>query len=426
MPGLSNIGYIKRTAEEVKKDLIDLLKKENPDFYEQPADIQADLINTAIADILQYENLISTMLNSYSMAESSEMLFRMQAEELGLRQKSEFKSQVVLTFKGLPGDIIPKGTRVSTALGDKEIFETTKKVVIGSTREVNVLALSEIDYTLDKGKINKLVSIISKGIVVTNNAPSLPKIEEEPFNLFKARSQARLRSPRIGGRLYAESLINSIEGINPRLVAFNAIDYTIKDEDDEVNNVYFRLTGIEAIVGGGDQIEIAFALYQSFFETQKLISQPSDKDATRTINQELYVFDNVINVIFTRPKLLMLNLKLKITFIGKLSSAQAVKDNTIDSLTNFVNTLKVGKPINLYSLIEVITPDLISMGLPTSTHKAIKFQYAIGDFSEDGANHAELQEGKIPWKDFNTDGRISEILKDCYCELKSYEVQLNA
>ncbi|HEC1823345.1 TPA: baseplate J/gp47 family protein [Campylobacter coli] len=429
MAGLSNLGYIKRTAEEIKNDLIEAIQKEIPEFVDQSTDIQSALLNTAVADILQYENLVSTMMNCYSMAESDEMLFRMQAEELGLRQKSEFKSQVTLTFRGLPGDIIPKGTKVSTTL-KKDIFETTESIILGSTGEGNVLALSDIDYTIDKGKLNTLISVISSGIGVTNLTASLPKIQEEPFENFKLRSQARLRSPRMGGQLYAESLINSIDGVDSRLVAFYGVEYTEKDTEEK-GEVYYKIKGIEAVIGGGDQIQIAFALYQSFFETQKLISQPSDSDTTRTINQEVYVYDNIINIKFTRPKLLKLNLKFKITFVGKLSSAQAVKDGTIESLTQFINTLKVGKPINLYSLIEIITPSLISMGLPTSTYKAISFQYAIGDFTEGGDRHNDLvDDGKgnkvIPWLDFNEDGRISEVEKDCYCELASYEVQLNA
>ncbi|EGV1470923.1 hypothetical protein JF110_001648 [Campylobacter jejuni] len=428
--GLTNVGYIKRTAEEIREDLIKSIKNEIPEFLSQSTDIQSDLIDTAVADLLQYENLVSTMMNSYSMAESSEMLFRMQAEELGLRQKSEFKSQVTLTFIGIPGDIIPKGTKVSTST-KKDIFETTKTVVVGSTGEVNVLALSDVDFTIDVGKINTLISVISAGIVVSNRTPSLPKIEQETFEEFKARSQARLRSPRMGGRLYAESLINSIEGVDPRLVVFNSVEYDEKDESEEGTERYFKIKGIEAIVGGGDQVQIAFALYQSFFETQKLISKPSNNENDRTVDQEIYVFDNILNVKFTRPKLLKLNLKFKITFLGKLSSAQAVKDNTVDNITTFVNTLKVGRPINLYSLIEVVTPDLIAMGLPPSTHKAISFQYAIGDFSEGGDRHDDLvSDGRgnkvIPWLNFNSDGRISEILGDCYCELASYEVQLNA
>lgn len=428
--GLTNVGYVKRSAEEIREDLINSIKNEIPEFVSQSTDIQNDLIDTAVADLLQYENLVSTMMNSYSMSSSDEMLFRMQAEELGLRQKNEFKSQVTLTFVGIPGDIIPKGTKVSTVT-KKDVFETVETVVVGSTGEVNVLALSDVDFTIDVGKINTLISVISAGIVVSNRTPSLPKIEAESFENFKARSQARLRSPRMGGRLYAESLINSIEGVDSRLVVFNSVEYDEKDETEDGTERYFRIKGIEAIIGGGDQIQIAFALYQSFFETQKLISNPSDKNTNRTIDQEIYVFDNIINVKFTRPKLLKLNLKLKITFLGKLSSAQAVKDNTSESITNFVNTLKVGKPINLYSLIEVITPDLISMGLPPSTYKAISFQYAIGDFTKGGDRENDLiDDGRgnkvIPWLNFNSDGRISEILGDCYCELFSYEVQLNA
>lgn len=424
MAGLTNTGYIKRTPEEIQSDIVNLIKETSPNFVKQPADVQANLIDTSVAVISQFENLVETLFNSYSMSGSDEMLFRMQAEELGLRQKSEFKSQVTLEFTGLPGDIIPQGTVVSDSTGAYK-FETVDTIILGELKTGTVLALSDYEGTLPANKINTLVSVISSGITVNNPQASLPRIDEESFEEFKARSQARLRSPRLGGRLYAETLIKSIDGVNPRLVSFNCVDYTEKDDESSTPgaDVFFRLTGIEAIVGGGDELQIALALYKSFFETQKLRSNPSDKDATRTITRDLYLFNNTFSVTFTRPKLLQLNLRLLITFTGKLASAESVKLATQDDITNYVNTLQVGKNIGMYKLIEIIQTGLMNIDMPTSTYKFVKFQYCIGEYPDTPPGS---EESTIPWKDFNEDAQITELLGDCYCELIRYEVKLNA
>lgn len=424
MAGLTNTGYIKRTPKEIQSDIINLIKETSPNFVKQPADVQANLIDTSVAVISQFENLVETLFNSYSMSGSDEMLFRMQAEELGLRQKSEFKSQVTLEFIGLPGDIIPQGTVVSDSTGAYK-FETVDTIILGELKTGTVLALSDYEGTLPANKINTLVSVISSGITVNNPQASLPRIDEESFEEFKARSQARLRSPRLGGRLYAETLIKSINGVNPRLVSFNCVDYTEKDNESSTPgaDVFFRLTGIEAIVGGGDELQIALALYKSFFETQKLRSNPSDKDANRTITRDLYLFNNTFSVTFTRPKLLQLNLRLLITFTGKLASAESVKLSTQDDITNYVNTLQVGKNIGMYKLIEIIQTGLMNIDMPTSTYKFVKFQYCIGEYPDTPPGN---EESTIPWKDFNEDSQITELLGDCYCELIRYEVKLNA
>lgn len=425
MAGLTDQGYIKRTSSEIQEAIIQAIKEKTPAFNKQPLDIQANLIDTSVAVISQFENLMETLFNGYSMSGSDDMLFRMQAEELGLRQKSEFKSQVVLEFTGLPGDIIPRGVKCSDAYGEYE-FETQETIIIGDLGKASVLALGEAEVSLPANKINTIVTTINPGVVVNNNSASLPRIDEESFEDFKARSQARLRSPRMGGRLHAETLLKGIEGVNPRLVSFNCVDYTIRDEDNSHEDVetFYRLVGIEAIVGGGDEYQVALALYKSFFETQKLLSNPSDQDANRTIKKDLYLFDSLIPVVFTRPRLLQLNLKLFIGFNGILTSAEAVRQATQNDILNYVNNLKVGTNVGMYKLIELCYKGLESINAPMSTVKFIKFKYCIGEYETPDKTNPDIP--PIPWKDFNEDAHISELLNDCYCDLIRYEVKLNA
>ncbi len=55
-----------------------------------------------------------------------------------------------------------------------------------------------------------------------------------------------------------------------------------------------------------------------FFETQKLISEPSGKDQDdikeRKKEINLYLYNNKVTIQFTRPKKIDLNLKFFITF----------------------------------------------------------------------------------------------------------------
>lgn len=424
MAGLTNKGYIKRTPLEIQDDIISEIKEKSPEFIKHPADVQANIIDTSVAVVSQLENLIETLFNSYSMSGSDELLFRMQAEELGLRQKSEFKSQVVLEFTGLPGDIIPRTTICSDITGEYK-FETTETIMLGALGRGSVLALGEAEVTIPAKKINTLVTTLSSGVGVSNPQASLPRIEAESFAEFKARSQARLRSPRLGGKLYAETLIKGIEGVSPRLVAFNCVDYTEKDFESSSadKEVFFRLVGIEAVIGGGDEYAIALALYQSFFETQKLLSRPSDNDETRTIVKDVNLYNNDFQIVFTRPKLLQLNLRCLITLTGMLSSAESVRQATQDDISNYVNSLKVGTNIGMYKLIDLLRNGLESIGITASAYKFVKFQYCIGEYED---TPSDAPESTIPWQNFNEDAKITEIAGDCYCELVRYEVKMNA
>lgn len=576
-PRMTAKGYIRRSAEELQEAIIKKIKERVPSFEKLPYDVQSNLIDTAVAKLAQYENMLDVMFNAYSLDGSNEFFFKQMGEELGLRMKNAYNSQVTLRFKGLPGDIIPLHTIVQDS-SKQHKFETMKRVVIGTTGEVDVLAYGESESIIPAGELTFLVSILSDGIAVTNPQASLAKINEETFEEFKFRAQARLRSPRMGGRLYAETCLKSIEGVDPRLISFYARDYTreydvlnpelnpdetegnkpippaekpngiipesvvrlvklinegqtrpnittlqqyvdskyaldvnvqekefvhLYNKDNPNNYIYYntrwyevkfrrpgnmsivegygrgqnilaenyevipetgntqlyfckspgnrigfyenrnskltllfgpqvdidesnkpdiknyiRITGIESVVGGGDDYEVALALYQSFFETQKLLSNPSDNNKDRRKKITLGLYNNTFPVAFTRPKLIELNLKFKISAFKKSVSSLSVKNATKEYLEKAINSLKVGSDITINQLNQIIMPGLIDIDIQPVEVKTMGWEYDIGNFKD-------KEDGQKPnWKDFDIDNKIPEIEFDCYCILVRYEVNV--
>lgn len=405
---LTDKGYIKRTAEEIKKDLLVSIKQSVPEFTEQPADLQSDLLNTSIESMLVYENMMSALFNAYSPDFSNDDLFLKFAESLGLRQKAEFKAQTTLTFTGKYGDFIPKNTIVTDEAGTCE-FKTQDNAVCDSVGVVNVLALSETEEVFQPNKLTKIKTILGGNISVTNKVASLKYIPSETIASVKARAQAKLRSVRQGGKLYADQLLKGIDGVDSRLVAF--YDKTIKYEKNEKEKKEYYIKGIEAVIGGGTDVEVAKALYLSFIETQKLISNPSDKPDERKRQVVIYIYDNPVVIEFTRPKLLEIEIIFKVTFTDITSTPLALEQLTQKAVTDYVNNLKVGIGINKFSLIKIVMPILIDAGIPAYTIKTMDFMYKL--------NGSES-------KAFNSDGFIPEILFDCYCILTKYGVEINA
>lgn len=402
---LTQNGYVKRTASEIKADIVTRLQQKLPDFTEQNADLQNDLLDTSIEPILQYEDLMNALFNAYSPGYANDDIFRKFAESLGLRQRAKFQAQVTLTFSGKYGDFIPANTIVTDAEGQVE-FKTQENIVCDTTGTASVLALSETEDVWNSGTLTTIKSIVGEGISVTNKSDSLKYIPEETEEELKARAQAKLRSVRQGGKMYAEGLLKGVEGVDRRLVAF--YDKTIVSEFEQKP---FYSKGIECVIGGGSDTEVAKALYLSFLETQKLISNPSgDEASTRKRSVFLYVYNNPVQVDFTRPKLLELGLQMNIAFTSAISTPVALQQLTQKAVTEYVNALKVGTQVNKYSLIEIIMPILVDAGMPSYTMKNIDFTYKIGD-SQYGP--------------FNDDGYIQEIEYDCYCILQEYGVVIN-
>lgn len=401
---LTQNGYIKRTASEIKQDLIDRLRLTIPDFTEQPADLQNDILDTSIEGILQYEDLLSTLFNAYSPSFSNEDLFKKFAESVGLRQRYSFSAQVTLTFTGKYGDLVPKGTIVTSEGGAE--FITTENVVISTTSTANVLALSETEEIFQPGEINILKSVITEGISVTNLSASLKYIPTETAKELTARAQAKLRSARTGGKLYATQLLKGLPGVDSRLISF----YN-RESEQVINQQTMYVKGIEAVVGGGKDEVVALALYKSFLETAKLISLPSGQESSRTKEVVLYIYNNPVPIVFTRPKLLEIGLEMNINFSSALSTPLALQGITQDAVTAYINSLNVGIKVSKFALINITMPLLVDAGIPAHTIKAFEFRYKIGETGS--------------YANFSSDGFIPEVEHDCYCTLIEYGVVIN-
>lgn len=406
MAGLTSNGYTYYTAEELKQELINQNKLRNPEFQEQDADIQNNFLDTAIVGLMQFEKMLAILLNAYSPSYATDSIFLQFAESLGLRKKSSFKSQVSLTFKGKFGEIIPSNTIVTNTNGDIE-WVTQEYAVVGTTGEVNVLALSDATEVAQANTLTKLKTIISSTLEVTNRSQSLEYVEAETTEELIRRAQAKLRGARVGGKLYADSLVKSVEGVNSRLVAFYDLTY-----EDKTEQTTYWYKGVEAIVGGGADEEVALALYKGFVETQHLLSRPSNDENNRKITQTLYVLDSPVQIQFTRPKNIPLYLELNIAFTSGISTPTAISDMLKNHIEEFINSNRVGVPINETKLNSLILPVLELNGIYPYIIKSIRWRYKIAQVDN--------------YEDFNADGFISAIEKDCYPTLKEFGVNLNA
>lgn len=408
--GLTETGYIIRTPQEIQDILVASLKKEVPEFQLQPADIQSNLLNTSICGLMEHENIMAEFFNSLSASGKNISLFKQFAESIGLRQLKEYKSQVVLEFSGPYGAFIPKGTKAKNENGD--IFTTQENAVIPTTQKAQVLALGDSENVSVENEINILVSQLTDGISVTNPAPSLAFIPKETDDELIRRVQSRLRSARKGGVDYALSMLKSLQGVDRRLIKFRNLDIETPIESTEPNTSIVRISsGIEAIIGGGDNEKIALLLYLSFLETQKLISKPSGNDDGRTVSLDLIVNNNIIPIKFTRPKLLKMKLTFKPSFSGIITTPTSLEGLLSKKITIYINSLEVGTPLNLISLNNLIVPLLIESGINDYNIKMLSYEI-------------ELNDVKVNFDEQT--GYLKEIEHDCYLQLVEFGVNIVA
>lgn len=395
---LTSTGYVKRTPEQIKTELVEKLKQKQSSFFEQAADIQNMLLDTSILGIMEYENLCAEMINAYSPFFQNEFMFMQMASSLGLKQKSEFKSQVMLEFSGDEGDYIPAGVNVQG-------FITQESIILPSTKKAFVLALSEKTDIAPSNSLTQISEILKEGISVTNPSPSYAKVEEETFEQLKERAQAYLRSPRISSSEYARSNLLKLDGVAPRLVSFK-----IREIIQNINEKDVLVQGIECICGGGKPNEVANILFNSFFETQKLISSPSDNDDSRCVRVDVNYYGATIPISYTTPKLLNLKLKINIAFQQIVVPPNTVEKNIEKGLVSYINNKIVGEPLNELTLRNIIINQLKDSFIPSEEIKTLIITPQINDVD----------------KVWGANGYLAEVQFDCYLILNGLIVTIAA
>ena len=391
MAGFTISGYVKRTPAEIKASMLARNQQYNPNFAEWSADIQNNLLDTAVQPVLEVENLMADTANSFAPGNPNDFMKEQLAASLGLKYKDETKAKVTLKFSGNVGVYIPEGTKVS------EDFVTDEAVTISSTGTAYVTASSEATTAFAAGAINKIKSVVDSSLAVTNPAASFPYKAAETADELWRRAQQRLRNPNIGSTDYAESLILACEGTTERLVSFNFIDSATK-------------RGIEAIVGGGDTSQVANALFQAFASLQNLASEPSNGETDRTITWNLSYYGSVLPIVWTAPKRLNLAVEINVTFYyvsvyeGKLAEqAQTLFEKQL-------NEQKVGMPVSK-SLFDSLVMQAIST-MNVDFAYVSKIAYTIRDTDTSTA---------LNW---NANNYLEGVDKDVYTELAEFKLSV--
>ena len=388
---LTNAGYLKRTADEIKSDLAAKAEIQSPGFSQFTADVANNLLDMSTVGLLELENLVAEFLNGYAPGYANNFIKKALANSLGLDLKSETKSSVTLLFKGDPGVYIPKDLELN------EGFKTSSSAVLDSTGSAYILAYSENTSTFAAGQINKINNSPDDSLTVTNPSASIPYVAAETIDELWSRSQKKLRNACVGNTDYTTGLLLGIAGIVENRINFNFITTDTK-------------RGIEAIVLGGEPHLVAEALFNGFLDLQNFQSNPSDSDNSRTISYNLIYGTNSIPIIWTTPKNINLSIEVDLSFkyISVYSgNMQIILENLFK---NEINNRKVGMPLNKHNLDNLIYEAVQNMSIPLQYLATINYSF------KDSDTQAILN--------FDTQGYLSAIQKDIYLTMTEFKLEI--
>lgn len=405
MKKVGEFGYNPKNPEQIRAELLEEFKKIEG-YEERPADLNNNLLNESVIICAYLENSAQFLFNSYAPSYANETIFNQFAAEQGLYRKGAYPSYAEFRIKGDVGTIIPAKTKITTANKDIAYFLLSEQI-IGSSGEIIVSGYSDDDGSyLESGELCKLVNDIRGIKEISNiNTPS-PACEIEAFHKFKQRVQAKWRAPRAATWDILFSRLKSIDGVIEKCVNFRVYE-KFKDLGNG-NKKFYNCA--ELIILGGDNVEIAQALYESTgFSSFIFESEPSNNEKERKIQTNLKLGNSIIKYEFTRPKKSKIGIEVKLVLIGLTADSDSLQQLTQATFENYFKHLSVGSQINKLQL-----QSLFFDGFQRSGSKWIDVA-SIDFICKKNDKPAVFDE-----KDF------LDIAFDEYLELEYYKVSLNA
>lgn len=398
-------GYKPRTLDEIRESVLTDIKSIEPELADLPNSLVDNLVNVGCILLKQNESLVRYLFNGISLNSVCDEFFDVVAQDYNMTRHPDSKAYVDIKVTGTPGYIIASNTKFKNT-DNKVNFYNTKAVVINSLGEAIFTALSDNSNEdiklINIGDINSPVIPDDNIKTVSNiNVPTLMK-EFESLYSFKERVQQRIRTPIQGSRESLLSALTSIKGVDPRQI-------NVIVGEQKIKNVTYN--SIEAIVGGGDNADIATILHKySSLNPRVLVSNPSKNENERTVTQSLQQSGSSFNIVFTRPKILKLELTLKPKFTGIVTNNQQIETATQAAFEELFGTISIQEKINKTLILQTFINKIKDYGYTDSNIVSVDFDYKV-----------DTKTGSL-----DGNGFMTEQEKDTLFQLVKYSVLIQA
>lgn len=249
---LPKVGPIAATPEELRNALVALAVAENPGLTTNlPGTLIEDIVSTDVAALALAEQAKVETIASVSPYAANLYILNMLGQIYGVQQGVGFNTSVYVVFSGTPGLTIPFGTLVS----DGTYTYTTQSASIipsdGTSDQVYCIALQSGSWPVPANSVTTVTTSVPAGytLTVNNPLPGIPAtIEQSPEN-YRAQVLTAGLSDSDGMLSMVKTVVKRVPGVVENLVSIRQSDY-------------YAPPRWEVIVGGGDTISVADAIWK--------------------------------------------------------------------------------------------------------------------------------------------------------------------
>ena len=325
-----------------------------PDYTSNlPKSLIENILTTGTYMMSQCDQSYVDLINSISSTNSNLVILNQIAQQAGIKSMSEpTRTSVYVVFSSTAGLVIPKGFLVSDGVYQYEVQDGGVINSSGDSAPLYCLATQTGAWAVAENTVTTTITAAPTGFTITctNLTDGLPATEAETEAEFRWRV---IRSMTVGGQGMAtrlKEMLYQVAGVQQRLVS-------VRQQESGLWSI---------ICGGGDPVEVAYAIYSAIFDIANLTGSTT---AIRNITQSIYDFPDLYNIVWINPPMQTVN----ITVTWNSSSPYLVSNSAVSllaspALIDYINNIGVGQPINdliMASVFKdaiksVVDPDLIT------------------------------------------------------------------
>lgn len=255
---ITSAGLQAQSTDSLRQQLIDYVNQINPGYTaDLPGSLIEDISSTDVGAMALIDRARVELVNSLTPYGANDFLLGELGAQTGIVKGQATNTTVDVVFTGTVGYSISPGFIVSDGTHQYQINDGGVIGSSGSTSALTATATQSGYWAIPPNTVSQLVTSVPGSITlsVTNPLAGTPSSSAETSESYRSRIlQAQLAASQ-GMPRYLKSLVTNVKGVVPRLVA---VDTTIG-------------SGIKVIVGGGDNYEVANAIFQSAFDPSQLL-----------------------------------------------------------------------------------------------------------------------------------------------------------
>jgi hypothetical protein len=363
---ITESGPIPTPPATLRQTLVTSVAAQVPDYTSDlPGTLIEDVASTDTGALAMIDQARVDAIQALAIVANAYLTIQL-GQQTGILQGEGSNTSVNIVFStpssgagSSPGYVIAQGFLVSDG---SHQYRTLEGTIIGAdflSNVVTAVATQAGSWAVPEGSVNQIITSVPSpyAITVTNPQAGTPSAAPETLESYQARVLQAQKALGIGIVQYLYTALQAIPGVVPRLV-----------------NVMQVSAGWKVIVGGGDVYAVALAIFLGVSDISRL---SGSTEGDRNVSVDIIQPPNTYSIIFINPPDQAVTGTITWnTNLPNFTSGAQVNALAAPALTNYINSIQQGQPINELDMVSVFQAAVASV-LPISNIIALDFDIEI-------------------------------------------------